>query len=57
VHSEGHILRGSPITLKRPRVTWGPDDFYKLRERYERSNLPEPDNNPPDYSKIGKVWM
>ena len=52
VHPEGHILRGSPISWK-PRVTWSEEDFWKLNE----PNLPEPDNNLPDYSKIGKVWM
>ena len=53
VHPEGHILRGSPISWKQPRVTWSEEDFWKLNE----PNLPEPDNNLPDYSKIGKVWM
>ena len=57
VHPNGHILRGPDIHFGKPKVTWGPDDFYKLRERFERPNLPEPDNNLPDYSKIGKVWM
>ena len=55
VHSEGHILRGNPISWKRPRVTWSEEDFWKLTE----PNLPRRENNlpDPDYSKIGKVWM
>ena len=52
VHPEGHIIYGPRISYKPPRVTWGEDDFYKLGP-----NLPEPDTNLPDYSKIGKVWM
>jgi len=44
VHPEGHIIYGSRIP--RPRVTWDEDDFWKMN-----------DNNLPDYSRIGKVWM
>ena len=43
VHPEGHIIYGPDISFKKPKVTWGPDDFYKLSD--------------PDYSKMGKVWM
>lgn len=55
VHAEGHILRGNPISWKKPKVTWSEEDFWKLTE----PNFPRRENNlpDPDYSKIGKVWM
>jgi len=53
VHPGGHILRGPDISYKPPRVVWDEEDFWKLTE----PNLPELDNNLPDHSKIGKVWM